>query len=668
MSGTARPEVGLAAWLRPGERERAERLVDLLRASGIRHLRLGISWADHHRPEGNAWYAWLLPRLAEVAELLPCVHYTPPSLGQVPDTAAPPRDPRAYADFLDAFVDRHGHLFEWIELWNEPNNLNDWDWRLDPGWTIFGEMIVRAAYWMKQRGKRTVLAGTSPTDADLLEDLRVAGVLGDIDALSVHAFPGTWTPHWQGWRAELAQVEEVARRCPRPPEIWITEAGYSTWRHDEARQLAAFAEAARAPAARMYWYSFDDLHPELASQEGFHFDERHYHCGIVRADGRPKLLARMLEQGGIEQVMATARRFGARHVRPVGRPVVITGGAGFLGTNLADRLASEGREVVVFDSLTRPGVEANLEWLRERHGARITPIIADIRDAYALRDAVRHAEAVLHLAAQVAVTSSVEHPVEDFEINARGTLNLLEALRAQPSPPPLLFASTNKVYGQLLTAADLERGALRYEPRDAALRQGCGETAPLDFCSPYGCSKGVADQYVLDYARVFGLPTVVFRMSCIYGPRQLGTEDQGWVAHFLISALRGEPVTIYGDGRQVRDVLFVEDAVDAWLRSLEAVGELAGRAFNLGGGQHHTLSLLEMLELVERLTGRVPEVRHGPWRPGDQLWYVSDTSAFEQACGWRARTAPEAGVRRLLEWLQGHEIASDAPAKREVRA
>jgi CDP-paratose 2-epimerase len=261
MSEATRPEVGLAAWLRPGERERAERLADLLSASGIRHLRLGVSWADHHRPDGNAWYGWLLPRLAQVAELLPCVHYTPPSLGQVPDTAAPPREPRAYADFLDAFVDRHGHLFEWIELWNEPNNLNDWDWRLDPGWAIFGEMIVRAAYWMKQRGKRTVLAGTSPTDADLLEDLRVAGVLGDIDALSVHAFPGTWTPHWQGWGAELAQVEEVARRCPRPPQVWITEAGYSTWRHDEMRQLAAFAEAARAPAERMYWYSFDDLHP-----------------------------------------------------------------------------------------------------------------------------------------------------------------------------------------------------------------------------------------------------------------------------------------------------------------------------------------------------------------------------------------------------------------------
>jgi CDP-paratose 2-epimerase len=352
------------------------------------------------------------------------------------------------------------------------------------------------------------------------------------------------------------------------------------------------------------------------------------------------------------------------------RPVLITGGAGFLGSNLADRLASEGTPVAVFDSLSRPGVKANLDWLKERHGELITPIIADVRDASTLRDAVRGTAAVVHLAAQVAVTTSLEDPVEDFEINARGTLNLLEALRALPEPPPFLFASTNKVYGKLLVNADLDRKPTRYEPRDPALRGGCDEATPLDLHSPYGCSKGAADQYVIDYARVFGLRTVVFRMSCLYGPRQFGTEDQGWIAHFLIAAMDGRPITIYGDGRQVRDALFVADAVEAYLLALQRIDALAGRAFNLGGGPRHTLSLLEMLRHVARLVGEHAEVRFAPWRPGDQLWYVSDTTAFETATGWRARVDLDTGLRCLGNWLQRHVVRPPAPVEEllEVRA
>jgi CDP-paratose 2-epimerase len=338
------------------------------------------------------------------------------------------------------------------------------------------------------------------------------------------------------------------------------------------------------------------------------------------------------------------------------RPILITGGAGFLGSNIADRLAAEGRPVTVFDSLSRPGVKANLDWLKERHGELITPIIADVRDASTLRDAVRGTAAVIHLAAQVAVTTSLEDPLQDFEINARGTLNLLEALRALSEPPPLLFASTNKVYGKLLVNADLDRQPTRYEPRDPVLRGGCDEATALDLHSPYGCSKGTADQYVIDYARVFGLRTVVFRMSCLYGPRQFGTEDQGWIAHFLIAAMNGQPITIYGDGRQVRDALFVADAVEAYLVALQGIDALAGRAFNLGGGPQHTLSLLEMLRRVERLVGGHAEVRFAPWRPGDQPWYVSDTTAFEVATGWRARVDLDTGLRCLGNWLERHVV------------
>jgi CDP-paratose 2-epimerase len=334
------------------------------------------------------------------------------------------------------------------------------------------------------------------------------------------------------------------------------------------------------------------------------------------------------------------------------RPVLITGGAGFLGANLADRLARQGRSVRILDSLARPGVEANLEWLRARHRGRIRHRIADIRDMDAVREAVAGTSAVLHLAAQVAVTTSLEDPIEDFEVNARGTLNLLEAVRAQPEPPPLLFASTNKVYGKLMGPDALVREGRRWQPRDAERRLGCDEATPLDLYSPYGCSKGVADQYVLDYARCFGLRTAVLRMSCLYGPRQFGTEDQGWVAHFLIQALRRQPLTIFGDGAQVRDALFVDDAVEAWLALLANADRLAGRAFNLGGGPSSTLSLLEMLDHVERLTGERPEASFADWRPGDQLWYVSDTRALTAATGWRPRVGLEVGLGRLLGWLR----------------
>jgi CDP-paratose 2-epimerase len=341
------------------------------------------------------------------------------------------------------------------------------------------------------------------------------------------------------------------------------------------------------------------------------------------------------------------------------RPVLITGGAGFLGCNLADRLARDGVPVRVLDSLERPGVERNLAWLKQRHGGLIAAFVADIRNADAVAEAVRDVVGVFHLAAQVAVTTSLDDPVADFEINARGTLNLLEALRHRPEPPPLLFASTNKVYGKLLDRDALEIVDERWRPRDPAAAQGSNEATPLDFYSPYGCSKGVADQYVLDYARVFGLPTVVMRMSCLYGPRQFGTEDQGWIAHFLIRALQRRPIVIYGDGCQVRDALFVDDAVDAWLAAWRRIECVGGRAFNLGGGPERTLSLRELLRRIEALLGAAPQVQFAGARPGDQLWYVSDTSALTVATGWQARVGLDEGLQRLVRWLSGHVAGGD---------
>lgn len=333
------------------------------------------------------------------------------------------------------------------------------------------------------------------------------------------------------------------------------------------------------------------------------------------------------------------------------RPVVITGGAGFVGCNLAARLLSGGRPVVIFDNISRPGVRGNVAWLRERFGRRFELEIADVRDREAVFSSVYGASAVFHLAAQVAVTASLADPVEDFCINTVGTLNVLEALRAQAEPPPLIYTSTNKVYGDLEDVT-LRRSDRRYQPADSRIAfTGIGEDRPLDFHSPYGCSKGAADQYVHDYARSYDLRTVVFRMSCIYGPHQYGNEDQGWLAHFLISAMRGHPIMIYGDGRQVRDALFVEDLVDALLLAEHHVDRIAGQAFNIGGGPGNTISLVELLDHIEALTGDRPDVAMHGWRPGDQRYYVSDTRKFESATGWAPRVNLETGIGQLYEWL-----------------
>ncbi|MCU1455489.1 MAG: NAD-dependent epimerase/dehydratase [Acidimicrobiales bacterium] len=339
---------------------------------------------------------------------------------------------------------------------------------------------------------------------------------------------------------------------------------------------------------------------------------------------------------------------------------LITGGAGFIGTNMAHRLLQDGERVVVLDDLSRPGVSRNVRWLVRTHPRRLRIEVADVRDRTALRTALTGAARVFHLAAQVAVTTSLVDPVHDFASNLDGTIGVLEELRRLADPPPLLFTSTNKVYGGLDDVL-LERRGERYEPADLALRDsGVGEGRPLQFCSPYGCSKGGADQYVLDYARSFGLRTAVFRMSCIYGPHQCGTEDQGWVAHFLVQAMRGRPITLYGDGRQVRDLLFVEDLLRAMRAATTGSHDLYGQAFNMGGGPLNALSLLELLDLIEDLEGRRPRVNVGRWRVGDQRWYVSDTSRFGALTGWAPRVGVVEGTARLHAWLR--QDRTPAPA------
>ena len=339
--------------------------------------------------------------------------------------------------------------------------------------------------------------------------------------------------------------------------------------------------------------------------------------------------------------------------------ILITGGAGFIGSNLADRLAGAGHEVVLLDTLARPGVERNLKWLLLRHRSAVRHVQTDVRDAKGMAQAVAEADAVFHLAAQVAVTTSLSDPREDFDVNLGGTLNLLEAARKRRVP--VIFASTNKVYGDLADV-DLELVDDAWTPVETAMRvKGVDEGRPLDFHTPYGCSKGAADQYVLDYARSFGVPACVMRMSCIYGPRQMGTEDQGWVAHFLIRALNGEPITLFGDGRQVRDILHVADAVNAYVAALERIEQVSGRAFNLGGGPDNAVSLRRLIAHIEGLTGRRADIRFEAWRAGDQRYFVADASAAHAVLDLPRPTGWREGVADLARWIGSTNDLVPAP-------
>ncbi|HET6655578.1 MAG TPA: NAD-dependent epimerase/dehydratase family protein [Gammaproteobacteria bacterium] len=650
----AGPDIGVLEWFWLNDHERAEAAIEDIRRLGIRHLRTGLSWADYFTDDGPAWFDWLLPKLAKEVELLPCFVYTPPSLGKMPSCMSPPREPKDFADFVDICIDRYGRCFDMVELWNEPNNQRYWDCELDPQWYNFAAMVGGAAYWAHQRGKQTVLGGMSPINPNWLHTMQRLGVLEHIDVVGVHGFPDSYDLDQRPWTGHLRRLRDQLAHYGLSSRVWITETGYPTWRHDEFKQLQVFSDLLALPVERVYWYGLTDLPPDRASDAGFHTDQRDYHFGIKTTRGQDKLLARCWAERGLDGVRAMAKwpiePTATDQTQP---PVLVTGGAGFVGTNLTARLAAEGHRVRVLDNLSRPGVERNLEWLRQRCGSAIEFIPGDTRNARVVDHAVDGCSQIFHLAAQVAVTTSLDDPRADFDVNLGGTLNLLEAARRQPHRPGLVFTSTNKVYGDL-SDVTLEAGATRYQPRAAHIRQaGIDESRPLDFHSPYGCSKGGADQYVLDYARCFGVPAVVFRMSCIYGPHQFGTEDQGWVAHFLIRARDGRSITIYGDGKQVRDVLFVEDLVAAFLRAESSIDALAGQAFNIGGGLANAISLLELIDLIGELNGDKPRLDFAGWRTGDQPYYVSDTTRFGTATGWRPRVGMRDGIARLHAWLNG---------------
>jgi CDP-paratose 2-epimerase len=336
------------------------------------------------------------------------------------------------------------------------------------------------------------------------------------------------------------------------------------------------------------------------------------------------------------------------------RTYLITGGAGFIGANAANRLLHQGHEVIVYDNLSRPGANLNLSWLREQHGDKaFRLIVGDVRDPVVLTAAVQDADVVLHLAGQVAVTTSIRFPREDFESNALGTFNLLEAARLSRREPIILYASTNKVYGAMEDVGVVENES-RY--RYSKLVCGVPEGQALDLHSPYGCSKGCGDQYVRDYYRIYGLRGVVLRQSCIYGPRQLGMEDQGWVAWIMLAAVAGRPIKIYGNGKQVRDLLWIDDLLDSYDLVLSNIDRAAGRVYNIGGGPDNSISVWqEYGQLLAELLGHQIPVSFAAARPGDQKIYISDIRRAEKELGWYPTTSVIAGVQRLFEWIKAYQ-------------
>jgi CDP-paratose 2-epimerase len=332
------------------------------------------------------------------------------------------------------------------------------------------------------------------------------------------------------------------------------------------------------------------------------------------------------------------------------RKYLVTGGAGFIGSNYVHRLLERGEHVIIYDNLSRAGSRANLSWLEDSFGKQaIQLVVGDVIEAAPLAAAAREADVVVHLAGQVAVTTSVTNPRDDFEANALGTFNALEAARLSGVNPVFIYASTNKVYGEMEEVKIVEE-ATRW--RYADLMHGCPETQPLDFHSPYGCSKGTGDQYARDYARIYGLRSVVLRQSCIYGPRQFGMEDQGWLAWMIIAAVTGRQITIYGDGKQVRDVLHVDDLLDAYDAAIARIDSVKGRVYNIGGGPPNVLAVwAEFGPLLEKMLGKKIDVSRADWRPGDQRVFYADIRRAQHELGWSPRIGLEDGIRSLSEWI-----------------
>jgi CDP-paratose 2-epimerase len=604
----------------------AERLLaDLatdMRAVRARELRILISQTDWRCPGVREWHRRFAARASEFATLTIALRRGNAAPAYVDDV-------QGYAEFVRDASTVFGTAAPWLELTDLLGSAA-WPERTPAG----KDLIATIARTISQR----LSLGGLPLAQEWLADASDKGFFECVDALA-----------FRDAEADGATLE-VLRRSPA--EVWLTLTDCDVAPPDT---LVRNVHAALAlPVTRTFIGAPGPAMNPLRS-----------------LDGKPALLARLLmnERHMLSTLAPNVPVPRTAHPAPAND--LIVGGAGFVGCNLAARLADDGRAVRILDDLSRPGTEQNASWLLARYPGQVQLMLGDVRDFARVASVMQGVQRVFHFAAQTAVTTSLTHVHDDHTTNATGTLNVLEAARRQPQPPAVIFTSTNKVYGDLQDVA-LECTYAGHLPADPALRSnGIDESRPLCFRSPYGCSKGAADQYVQDYAHTFGLPAVVLRMSCIYGPRQFGNEDQGWVAHFARQLLTGQPVTLYGDGLQVRDVLFVDDLVDALLAVSTHRLALTGHAYNVGGGPRNAVSLRMVVSRLAALHGAAPDVRVADWRPGDQRFYVSDTRKLHAATGWAPRTDVDSGLAALYQWMRaqlGDRVVDPARGCRAMAA
>lgn len=630
----ARRAQGMSGWFPLGAYTAAEQFFDEGRTLRADYLRLAITAAQWDSEEGRIWVRWLAKNAARSFELTIALYRQGPTMAP----ALPPAHARETAAYRRVVQELSGELAarcEWLEL-ADPLGPSAWPDTSSASGALLNDLRLP--------GRLRLCLGGLPLDPVWVNSARTNGLLRSAAALAFCQ----WSPD-QDLSSMLTAVVEAA--CvDRVLPVWLTPERLPARAVEEGRLGACVGdcvELMESAAERFYFPLRPAPTPPCQLESGL-------------AMGGEALAARLLRENG-QGLRAMHERLEAGRHGVAAESDLVIGGAGFVGCNMAARLAAAGRNVLVLDNLSRAGTEHNLSWLSQRFPRQIRILIADIRDEEAVCYAVERARRVFHFAAQVAVTTSLTYPQHDHQVNATGTLNVLEALRRRREPPPLLFTSTNKVYGELSDIA-LELTPLGYQPVDPVIRaKGVDESRPLSLCSPYGCSKGAADQYVLDYARSYGLPVVVFRMSCIYGPRQFGNEDQGWVAHFVRQTLAGEGARIYGDGHQTRDVLFIDDLVEAALRALERLPATAGEVFNVGGGVGQAVSLNGLLQLLGRLHGTTPEIHIEDWRPSDQRYYVSDSGKLSRTTGWRPQLSVEQGVHRLYDWMRA-QLRSARPA------
>jgi CDP-paratose 2-epimerase len=644
------PEIGFTEWFHKDDFTHVENTIKDLHVLGIKNLRTGVFMEEFNSEGGEQWYDWLFAKLSENLTVLPCFFIEPFHFDANQINGFPDNIDKELEVFIETVINRYNPHFDYIEFRYGPYNnaFHDLPYFHLPD--IFEQIILETSFKAHKLGKKTLLGGIKPSDALWLREK--SNILKSIDAIGISGFPGTFDVNWKGWKIEIGKIEDVLEEQNIPAELWITDTGYSCWRNDDPNQVTRFLSSLNNSVKRIYWFSLYDL-PE--KNEDIHFDERDYHFGIKNLNGGQKLLFRILSQYKLPQIEKEIARNSSSKLKINNsrKGILITGGAGFIGTNLANRLLQEGKRVIIYDNLSRPGVENNLKWLLTKY-PDLEVMIADINDIHSLTKAVKEVRHVFHFAAQVAVTSSLQSPRHDYKVNSGGTFNLLETIRTSTHKPSLIYTSTNKVYGDL-SGLKLNSDKKRYYPVEADFFQnGINETCPLNFLSPYGNSKGCADQYVLDFARSYGLRNVVFRMSCIYGPHQFGTEDQGWIAHFLNQSIKNNKITIYGDGKQVRDILFIDDLIEAFILAMNNIHELRGEAFNIGGGPGNSISLIELISLMHKLDHLKIHVIYDSWRTGDQKYYVSDTRKFRNMTGWVPKVTCKEGVANIFNWLYEH--------------